>query len=95
MATQQRIGKVATTVSRDRDGALRVVYHRTAVVTIAPTGAIVLDHGGWKTATTKTRMNQASNQLSLGYCVYQKDHNWFVSFKGRDIAFDQTPLTLT
>lgn len=94
MATQHRIGKVATAVKRDADGTLRVIYHSTAVVTVEASGRITLDHGGWKTSTTKTRMNQASNQLSLGFTVSQKKRNWFVSIDGHEIPFTHTPLVV-
>ena len=38
----------------------------------------MLDTCGWKSATTKTRMNQAANQFGLPYRVYQKDYVWYV-----------------
>jgi hypothetical protein len=94
MATQQRIGRTATKMSRESDGTVKLVYHWTTVVTVKPNGDVILDHNSWRTATTKTRMNQLSNQLGLGYTVYQKDGDWFVSFKGRDIPFNNTPLVL-
>ena len=31
-------------------------------------------------ATTKKKMNQASNQFNLGYEVFQKDWYWFIDF---------------
>jgi len=94
MASQQKIGKVATSVKRDADGTLRVTYHHTHVVTVDSNGRITLDHGGWMSATTKTRMNQASNQLSLGYVVYQKKRKWFVAIDGSELPFDHTPMVV-
>ncbi len=78
MAQTQRIGTTATTVSTE-GGWTRVVYHQTTVVKWNAE-KIILDTGGWKTVTTKTRMNQAANQYDLGFLVYQKDFNWFVCF---------------
>lgn len=78
MSRSDTIGRTATLVDR-RNGVLRVIYHSTAVVTVEPDGTIILDTGGWRTNTTKLRMNQASQQFNLGYSVYQKDHRWFVS----------------
>jgi hypothetical protein len=49
----------------------QVWYHSTCVVEFDK-DVIKLCTGGWRTATTKTRMNQASNQFGLGYSVYQK-----------------------
>lgn len=89
-----RIGKVSTKVKKDADGITRVVYHHTAVVTVEPSGRVILDHGGWMTATTKVRMNQASNQLGLGFTVWQKKGKWFVAIDGQEIPFDHTPLVV-
>ena len=86
MATQQRVGTVATTVQGGREG-LRVVYHQTTVVHVQADKGIKLDSGGWRTATTKTRMNQASNQYGLGFRVYQTGGAWFVTWKGQDLPF--------
>ena len=92
MAQQHTIGTHATTVS-EIDGLMTVVYHRTPVVRWDHT-QIILDHGGYMTATTKTRMNQASNQFRLGYYVYQKNFEWFVHFEDREIAFQGNQVTL-
>ena len=79
MARTNRIGQHKTTVSTD-NGITRVVYHVTPVVKIDWEKRIVtLNTGGWSTVTTKLRMNQASNQFDLGFHVYQKDWNWFVT----------------
>jgi hypothetical protein len=40
---------------------------------------VILRTGGWNTVTTKARMNQASNQFNLGYCVNQTNFIWYVS----------------
>jgi hypothetical protein len=88
MSQQQQIGRVATTI-RTVDGYTEVVYHKTAVVKFNE-DKIILNHGGWMTATTKTRMNQASNQFGLGFQVYSRDFNWYASFNGsdREIPFE-------
>lgn len=86
MAQQHRVSGVATKIRQD--GSYTVVsYHSTDVVKFN-SDKIILDSGGWLTNTTKTRMNQTSNQYGLGYNVYQKNHNWFVRFKGKDIPFN-------
>lgn len=63
-----------------------VVYHNTAVVQFSPT-KIVLDSGGYKTKTTKLRMNQTSNQYGLGFEVYQQNYEWFVKYRGKTLEF--------
>ena len=85
MGQTHTVGKVSTT-ARMKDGVLSVVYHSTEVVHATPQ-AIILDSGGYRTHTTKTRMNQASNQYGLGYVVYQTKHVWYVSHKGVDTVF--------
>lgn len=67
-----------------------VWFHETPVVTIShwtDNRSITLDTGGWFTTTTKTRMNQASNQWKLGYYVYQDKHQWYVKYKGYILPF--------
>jgi len=85
MSQTQTVGRTATSISRGQDGVLRVTYHGTDVVTVYPNGKIVLDTGGWFTATTKTRMNQASNQFGLGFVVFQKGFRWFVDVDGHTL----------
>lgn len=88
----QEVRGVATTVVRGEDKT-HVTYHQTRVVSFDH-DKIVLDTGGWKTATTKARMNQASNEYNLGYRVYQKDFEWFVAYKGQTIPFGGSRVVL-
>ena len=85
MSQQHKLGTHATTVSHS-DNFTRVVYHSTTIVRWN-SEKIILDSGGWKSNTTKTRMNQASNQYGLGYNVYQKDFEWFVNYEGKNLEF--------
>lgn len=64
MAQLSRVGKTATSVFTDEYGALCCIYHATCVAKRQPDGSIELDSGGWRTVTTKTRMNQFAHQ----YC---------------------------
>ena len=74
-------------------GRITVVYHNTRVVDVTPEH-ITLDTGGWKTITTKRRMNQASTQFNLGYMVYQQKGQWSVSYRGVTRQFDQDEINL-
>lgn len=59
-----------------RDGvALRL--HSTSVVTFVPGGSLVLDSGGWRTVTTKDRINRVIR--SRGWTVYAKAHVWYLA----------------
>jgi len=82
MSQQYKIGKHATKVTKDGTTST-VRYHYTDVVKVNwNTGIITLNTGGWDTATTKLRMNQASREWGLGYHVYQHKGDWFVSADG-------------
>ncbi len=49
---------------------------------------IKLNTGGWNTVTTKRRMNQVSQDNALGFHVFQRNWQWFASYKGTNYAFD-------
>ena len=80
-----KIGKVATAVIQENFGT-KVKYHNTVVVEF-DIDQIILNSGGWKTLTTKNRMNQTSNEYNLGFQVFQKDFDWYVDFDGKIIPF--------
>jgi hypothetical protein len=63
-----------------------IVLHNTAVVIIFPSGKYQLNSGGWKTPTTKDRINMYSPVK-----VYQKKHIWYVSDQ---IFFDGYTVSL-
>jgi len=94
MAQQWKVGKVATTIRTEfnmeatlGNGVTTVVrYYNTDVVRFNDQ-KVRLDGGGYRTQTTKTRMNQTANQFGLGFQVYQKDFQWFVTFKGQTYPF--------
>lgn len=82
----QKIGKHYTKVIK-MNGKTIVQYHATNVVTMYDNGAIFLNTGGWLTRTTKTRMNQASNQFGLGYVVKQNGGKWYAEHNGKKLQF--------
>lgn len=91
MGTMNRIGKTATSIERKQGGLVSVRYHSTEVVRVAADGTVTLNTGGWRTATTKARMNQAANEFGLGYMVYQEKGDWFVSLRQSDGSWHQVP----
>lgn len=93
MRRHNQVGKHKTSVMVT-NGMGTVVYHRTPVVHW-DAQKIVLDTGGWFTNTTKSRMNQASNQFGLGYTVWQKDRAWYVRYKDMVHSFSGDTLELT
>ena len=83
MADTHRIGKHATKVTKDGKTST-VRYHWTDVVTVDwEAKTVTLNNGGYTTATTKLRMNQASSEWGLGYQVSQKDFEWYVNVGGK------------
>lgn len=86
MAQSRLVRGVATKIYTQDSGKKEVWYHETCVVEF-DSDKITLRTGGWKTNTTKLRMNQASYQFHLGYQVFQKKGEWFIAWKGEDIPF--------
>lgn len=82
MGQTQRISKNNTKI----DGGV-VWLHQTAIVEVDDNMNITLNSGGWRTATTKTRMNQVANEWNLGFQVFQHDFNWFLLVNGKERLF--------
>ena len=92
MASLDKIGSHATSVYTHEDTTY-VKYHWTNVVSFNR-DEITLNTGGYFTNTTKTRMNQTSNQFGLGFRVYQKNFDWFAEYNGKTFEFLKDELTL-
>ena len=78
MSRQDTIGKHKTLVYVDSEGNTCVKYHSTDVAKRDKHGKITLNSGGWRTATTKARMNQALRQWGTPFYVYQVKGEWLV-----------------
>lgn len=77
--------KKATVRFERPSGESGVLYHQTVVVLKKSNGQMVLDSGGWKTPTTKNRIN---DELPPGYCVGQEKGVWYLhSPEGNKVAF--------
>lgn len=57
------------------EGNHYVFYHSTAVVIDLAEDGYRLANGGWKTSTTKERINE---HLPSGYKLVQRDCDWYV-----------------
>lgn len=101
MAQQHVVRGVATTVV-DTSEMVVVTYHATAVFKLDRLhSTVTLDTGGYSTATTKTRMNQACSQFDVPLRVVQRDHSWYIMRfepKTRNLVetidFDAASITL-
>jgi hypothetical protein len=93
MAQTQVFRGVETTTYRDHDGALVGVYRGTPVAKQFG-NLITLNTGGWKSRTTKVRMNQFSNTYANSrFGVVQRDYDWFVLVDGKELPFDGQTIT--
>lgn len=75
--------KKATTVADD--GA--VTLYQTVIFRKTKTG-FILDSGGWRTNTTKNRINQAFRENGLPFSVYQERGQWFVWNRESGVTVD-------
>lgn len=71
MTQLQRISSNNTTVAPRDDGSVVVTLYQTEIVKVFP-DRVELNTGGWLTTTTLTRMNQAANELGLGFRASRK-----------------------
>jgi len=55
------------------DDSVSIRLHGTAVVRFYPNGLVKLNSGGWRTSTTKDRINKYSPVK-----VYQKKYEWYL-----------------
>jgi len=83
-----------TRVLSDEDNVTRVFFHETPVVSFNER-SIALNTGGWRTRTTKARMNQASQEFELGFQVLQKQNEWLVEYQDETRPFLSDELVLS
>ena len=84
-----------TCTTYDNDGNCLVYLHGNHIATIKSNSIIIKD-GGWQSNTTKSRLNALLDEFSYGMRVFQKNYEWFVSYKnvkedfvsGMELAID-------
>lgn len=69
------------------EGVSFVYLHNNLIAMVGDTWLELFD-GGWKTATTKSRLNAILSEHGNSEYVYQKNFNWFVSTKYGDVPFN-------
>lgn len=71
-----------TKVARDFQGNLVIILHRTAIVTykrdVGGEVTMTLDSGGWRTTTTKQRMNAF---LPHRYRIFADKGTWYIQIR--------------
>lgn len=92
MAQTHRVSRNNTTI-KTHNGTTSITLHHTVVVAFNDS-SIMLDCGGYRTVTTRTRMNQASHQYALGYGVSFAGGDFTVRYKGHTHHVDGNSITL-
>tara|TARA_R110000824_G_scaffold18816_1_gene73898 strand:- start:27 stop:287 length:261 start_codon:yes stop_codon:yes gene_type:complete len=75
-------------------GTISVYLHGTKIVTSKPRigtfgELITLNSGGYRTATTKRRMNEVAKEYyNAGFKVYQKNFDWYVDTDKGTLKFE-------
>ena len=83
------ISRFRNTAIYSDNGTTKVILYSTKIVEWNHNrDSIILNNGGWMTATTKRRMNQVAEQFDLGFTVYQKDFEWYVVLNGQTLLFE-------
>ena len=70
-----------------KDGVSFVFLHGNCIAQVGDTFIRLFD-GGWRTNTTKSRLNAILTVHGTGERVFQKNWQWFVSTANGDIEFE-------
>jgi hypothetical protein len=68
------------------EGVSFVYLYSNLIAMVGDTWLEIMD-GGYKSNTTKSRLNAILSEHGAGEYVYQKNFNWFVSTKDGEVEF--------
>jgi hypothetical protein len=68
------------------EGVSFVYLYNNLIAMVGDTWLELFD-GGWKTNTTKARLNSILQEHGAGERVYQKNFEWFISTKDGEVPF--------
>ena len=72
----------------DSTNCSSVFLHGHQIATVDhSTNAVKVSSCGWQTVTTKSRLNAILSEVKYGCSVFQKQWNWYVSFRGQTQDF--------
>ena len=72
----------------DSTNCSSVFLHGHNIATVDhSTNAVKVSSCGWQTVTTKSRLNAILSEVKYGCSVFQKQWNWYVSFRGQTQDF--------
>lgn len=66
------------TYARIEDDTIYIRLHNTDIITIARDGSVTLNSSGWRTSTTKARLNSYLTKLNLPACISQERGQWYL-----------------
>lgn len=61
------------------NGSIAVRLHGTDIIRVDTSGNITLRTGGYRTVTTKARINEFLDLADTDWKVFQKDHCWHIA----------------
>lgn len=70
---------------------IHLKLHNTYIMTFYADGKTELNSGGWRTVTTKDRLNK---HLENGYRIVQRNGQWYVSDHREDVALFDDGMTI-
>ena len=68
-----------TTVITEDDISTVMLHGNHIATYYHNTKELALFDGGWQSNTTKSRLNALCNEFAIGFGVFQKNFNWFIS----------------
>ncbi len=72
----------------DSTNCSNVFLHGHNIATVDhSTHSVKVSSCGWTTNTTKSRLNAILSEVKYGCSVFQKNWNWYVSFRGQTQDF--------
>ena len=81
-------GSNTSVLYNDSTNCSSVYLHGHQIATLDHnTNALKLNSCGYETVTTKSRLNAILEEVKYGCKVFQKNWNWFVSFRGTTTNF--------
>ena len=72
----------------DSTNCSNIFLHGHNIATVDhSTNSVKVSSCGWQTVTTKSRLNAILSEVKYGCSVFQKQWNWYVSFRGQTQDF--------
>ena len=81
-------GSNTTVLYNESTNCSQVLLHGHNIATLDhSTNALKISSCGYETVTTKSRLNALLEEVKYGAKVFQKNFNWFVSYRNQTASF--------